>query len=251
MRKIENPLALLRFILAKTQAQLARELGVTEGYIEKIERGEKEMTSRLSRMIHRLYGFESGSFNRPLPDPTDAVWMGREIGNQWAIFANWNRSVQISNADAPEAFLQIFTPPILELIKKAQLKSVARALMLSLEDWMHESARHFRLGTIGQVYSTKWGQVKHSKGRSIEKSKGGSGSPGGWVLHIPPPMPLAPAHIRKACEPWRKTLSPEQVKQWAGIVWPESPVLAVGPAVKAKAKGKTGTRRASRKPRRV
>ena len=159
-------------------------------------------------MIRYLYGWGPERLRMPLPEPTDAAAVGRAIGSAWVGCEDWKRSVQINNDDAPDAFLKRFEPAILELIKKAHQKNTARAFLLALEDWMKEAARNFGLGPIGEVYALKGGRVIHSTGSK-------------FVAHFPPPIPLAPAHIRKAAAEWREETPPAQIRDWSGILWTE------------------------------
>jgi hypothetical protein len=267
MRKINHPIALLRFILGKTQAQFGEVLEVSGDFIKKVELRQKKLSPQAWRTLHSLYGWRENSLDMPLADPTDPAAVGRMINAQWELYEAWRWRSVVFNADAPDAFERLFRPVIVDLIKKAQRKERAVALLLSLENWIRNAAKHFKLGEVPlKMYARgDSGDLRHSSG--------------GFPIRPGFQLPPMPEYIQRATAAYRDSLgskanaaAPKKLGDFKRDYRAHAELAAkfndleqnpnpaafddfigsIGLAKKAaKAKGKAGGPRASRKPRRA
>ena len=245
MRKFKHPMAILRFVLGeKNQAQFAKELGVTKSLIDKIERKERKITPQLKVVIKSLYGGCGELLEDPILDPTDALEMREKMLTMWLNYTGtWMRVSGEYNTDAPASFKQYVLPVIEDLIEKAQRKNntqtghKAVALLLSLENWIRDAAENFGLGPVPRLIYANGDILMHSSGKHWP--------PRGF--YEPLERPPMPEYIHKAAQAYLDEYARSERAYWGHV--PE-PAKAEGKPA-GKAKGKTGTRRASRKPRRA
>jgi len=135
----DNPVRLVRKALGNTQPEFARQLGISESFLQKIELGVKKLPIELAELMMVRFGVRADSLMSEHGKP-DALFDCRP-GTLTEKMAYWQNCVLRLNEDAYANFRENLSQKLDALFEAASRGNNALVLGVYLDRWIAEQER--------------------------------------------------------------------------------------------------------------